>query len=295
MKKILMIVVSFAVVAAAVMAGGSKDAAPAPAAPAAAPAAPAAPALSGTYTFGGSTTVSPIAFKALEAFQKDNPGVKISYESVGSSTGLKQLQAGVYSLAGSSRHITDAEKTAGVVPYPICLDGLTIVVNKDVNISSLTLEQLAKIYSGQISNWKDVGGTDAAMVVLNRDETSGTYAAMKEMVLDPAKLKYRADALVAKENGEIAAKVASTPHSIGYIGMAFVDQVISAGGKTVLIGGVEPNMANVISKSYPLSRNLFVATKGEPAAGTVEKAFVDFLLSPKGQAIVKSVDYIPLP
>jgi len=294
MKKILMIVLAFAVVTAAVMAGGSKDAAPAPAA-AAAPAAPAAPALSGTYTFGGSTTVSPIAFKALEAFQKDNPGVKISYESVGSSTGIKQLQAKVYSLAGSSRHITDKEKADGVLPVAICLDGLSIVVNKDVNISSLTIDQLAKIYSGQINNWKDVGGTDAAMVVLNRDETSGTYAAMKEMVLDPAKLKYRADALVAKENGEVAAKVASTPHSIGYIGMAFVDQVVSAGGKTVLIGGVEPTMANVISKSYPLSRNLFIATMGQPAAGTVEKAFVDFLLSAKGQAIVKSVDYIPLP
>lgn len=288
MKKIVLSIVLLTVGVAMAMAVGTKDEAPAASASA-------APALSGTYTFGGSTTVAPIAYKALEAFQKEHPGVKISYEGVGSSTGLKQLQAGVYSLAGSSRHVKDSEKDAGVVPYAICLDGLTIVVNKDVNIASLTIDQLAKIYSGQISNWKEVGGADAPMVVLNRDETSGTFAAMKEMVLDPAKLKYRADALVAKENGEVAAKVASTPHSIGYIGMAFVEQVVSAGGKTVLIDGVEPNMANVINKSYPLSRNLFIATMGQPAEGTVEKAFVDFLLSPKGQAIVKSVDYIPLP
>lgn len=285
MKKFILAVTALALVSALAFAGGKTEAAK--------PTAPAG--VSGTYTFGGSTTVSPIAFKAIEAFTKENPNAKIAYESVGSSTGIKQLAAGVYSLAGSSRHVTDAEKASGLLPTAICLDGLTIVVNKDVPVSNLTIEQLRDIYSGAISNWKDVGGPDAPMVVLNRDETSGTYAAMKEMVLDPAKVKYRADALVAKENGEVAAKVASTPHAIGYIGMAFVEQVVSAGGKTVLVGGVEPTMGNVINKSYPLSRNLFVVTKGTPAAGTAEKAFLDFLLSDKGQAIVKSVDYIPLP
>lgn len=283
MKKLIVAVTALTLVSAFAFAEGKKEAAK--------PAAPAG--ISGTFTWGGSTTVAPIAYKAIEAFQKSNPGAKISYEGVGSSTGLKQLQAGVYTLAGSSRHVKDEEKAAGIVPVAICLDGLSVVVNKDVPVNNLTKDQLLKIYSGAVSNWKDVGGPDAPMVVINRDETSGTYAAMKEMVLDSAKAKYRSDALVAKENGEVAAKVASTPHAIGYIGMAFVDQVVSAGGKTVLIDGVEPTMANVINKSYPLSRNLFVATKANP--GAAEKAFIDFLLSPKGQAIVKSVDYIPLP
>ncbi len=249
----------------------------------------------GIYTFGGSTTVSPIAFKALEAFMAENPKARIAYESVGSSTGIKQLAAGVFTLAGSSRLVTNAERATGLYPTPICLDGLSMVVNKSVTVTNLSISQIRGIYSGLITNWKEVGGVDATIVVINRDETSGTYAAMKEMVLDPVKARYRKDALVAKENGEVAAKVTSTPHAIGYSGMAFLEHVINAGGRTITVDGVEPTAANVLNKTYPLSRNLFLVTKGPPEPGTVEKAFIDFVLSEKGQAIVKAVDYIPLP
>ena len=289
MKKLVMGAATLAIVAALAVAGGQNDSGAAAAKPAA------SAGLSGTYTFGGSTTVAPIAYKALESFQKDNPGLKISYEGVGSSTGIKQLLAGVYSLAGSSREVKPEEITAGAKPVNLCMDGISIVVNKDVPVANIAKEQLAKVYAGEISNWKDLGGPDAPIIVLNRDETSGTYAAFKELVLDPFKKAYRKDALVAKENGEIAAKVASTPNSIGYVGMAFVDQVVSAGGKTLSIDGVEPTMANVVNKSYSLSRFLFLVTKGDPADGSVQKAFIDYLLSAKGQAIVKSVGYIPLP
>lgn len=289
MKKLVTALAALALVSGIALAQGDKEA----------PAKGAAPAgLSGTYTFGGSTTVAPIAYKAIEAFQKDNPGAKISYEGVGSSTGIKQLLAGVYSLAGSSRELKDTELADGAKPVSIALDGLSVVVNKDVPVNNLSKDQLAKIFTGDITNWKDVGGPDAPIVVVNRDETSGTYGAFWELVCEKAygkEVKYTKNAIVAKENGEVAAKVASTPHTIGYIGMAFVAQVVSAGGKDVMVDGVAPTVENVINKSYPISRYLYLVTKGDAPAGSAEKAFIDFILSPKGQAIVKSVDYIPLP
>ncbi len=254
--------------------------------------------LTGTAAFGGSTTVAPIAYAAIEAMQKENPGLKISYEGVGSSTGIKQLLAGVYTLAGSSRDIKDTEISEGAKPTAIALDGLSAVVNKDINISNVTMEQLAGIFTGEIKNWKDVGGPDLPIEVINRDETSGTYGAFWELVCEKKygkEVKYTKNAVVAKENGEVAAKVASTPHAIGYVGMAFVDQVKSAGGKTLMVNGVEPTVQNVIDKKYPISRYLYLVTKGGAKDGSLEKAFIDFVLSAKGQAIVQSVDYIPLP
>ena len=253
--------------------------------------------LSGTYTFGGSTTVAPIAYAAIEQFQKDNPGLKISYEATGSGAGLKALLAGEISLSGSSAEwsasdLQDAKATV------IALDGMSVVVNKNIKLSNITIANLAKVYHGDITNWKDLGGQNLKIVVVNRDESSGTYASFWELVLQSAygkKIAYTQDALVTKENGEVAAKVASTPGAIGYVGMAFADQVVKAGGRRLMVNGVADTIPNVLTKKYPLARSLFLITKGDPAANSVEKAFIDFILSDKGQAIVKSVDYIPLP
>lgn len=253
--------------------------------------------LSGTVTWGGSTTVAPIAYAAIEQFQKDNPGVKISYEAVGSGAGLKQLLAGTYALAGSSAEFSAAD-LQGAKPTPIALDGLSAVVNKNVRIASISKVNLAKIYHGDITNWKDVGGPNMKIVVVNRDESSGTYAAFWELVCQATfgkTVAYTKDVVVTKENGEVAAKVASTPGAIGYVGMAFADQVVKAGGRTLQIDGVAPTIPNVLNKKYGLSRYLYLITPGDPKPGSIEKAFIDFVLSPKGQAIVKSADYIPLP
>ncbi len=253
--------------------------------------------LKGTYTFAGSTTVAPIAYAAIEQFQKENPGVKISYEGTGSGAGLKALSAGQITLSGSSAELS-AEQLKTLVPTVIALDGLTPVVNKNVKLSNISLENLAAIFTGKITNWKDVGGQDMKIVVVNRDESSGTYIAFWEIVCQKAygkAIAYTKDAIVAKENGEVAAKVASTPGAIGYVGMAFAEEVIKAGGRSLLVGGVKDTIPNVVNKTWPISRKLYMVTKGAPVAGSVEKAFIDFVLSPKGQAIVKSADFIPVP
>lgn len=254
--------------------------------------------LNGTYTFGGSTTVAPIAYPAIEQFQKDNPGVKISYEAVGSGAGLKGLLAGQFSLAGSSAEFT-ADQLQGAVPTEIALDGLSVIINrKDTGIKNISMADLARIYHGDIANWKQVGGVDKPIVVVNRDESSGTYAAFWELVCQKPfgkAIAYTKNTIVTKENGEVAVKVLSTPGAIGYVGMAFAQEVVKAGGLELSIDKVLPTTANVIAKKYPISRYLYLITKSAPAAGSVEKAFIDFILSPKGQAIVKSADYIPLP
>jgi phosphate transport system substrate-binding protein len=255
--------------------------------------------LSGTFTWGGSTTVSPIAYAAIEQFQKDNPGVKITYEATGSGAGITSLLKDQYTLAGSSSELSQAQKDSGAFATAIGMDGLSVVVNKNVKLSNITKANLAKVYHGDITNWKELGGTDAKIVVVNRDEASGTYVSFYDIFLKASFAKiteaYTKDAIVTKESGEVAAKVTSTPNAIGYIGMAFADQVVSAGGRELMVDGVAPTVPNVVAKKYGGSRFLYLVTKGEPKAGSVEKAFIDFILSPKGQAIVKSTDYIPLP
>jgi phosphate transport system substrate-binding protein len=253
--------------------------------------------LSGTYTFGGSTTVSPIAYAAIEQFQKDNPDVKISYESTGSGAGLTALAAGQISMAGSSADLS-ADQLKTLVPTIIGLDGLTPVVNKNVKLSNISKANLAAVFTGKITNWKDLGGQDMKIVVVNRDESSGTYKSFWEIVCQGPygkTIAYTKDAIVTKENGEVAAKVASTPGSIGYVGLAFVEEVVKKGGRSLMVDGVKDTIPNVIAKKWPISRQLYLVTKGPAADGSVEKAFIDFVLSAKGQAIVKSTDYIPLP
>jgi len=237
--------------------------------------------------------------RELITWLKANPGVKASYELTGSGAGVKSLLAGQYGLAGSSAELNADQIAAGAVATPIGLDGLSVVVNKNVKIANLSKANLAKIFHGEITNWKDVGGTDMKIVVVNRDESSGTYASFFDIFLKSTykdiATAYTKNAIVTKENGEVAAKVTATPGAIGYVGIAFADEVVKAGGREVMVDGVAPTVANVIAKKYAGSRFLYLVTKGAPVAGSVEKAFIEFVLSPRGQAIVKSADFIPLP
>lgn len=283
MKKIIVSVLAVAAGASLLFAAGGKEAGSASSSK-----------YTGSYTFGGSTTVQPIANVAIEQFTKANPGVKISYEGLGSGTGLKQLGEGTLSLAGSSRELKQAELDAGLVPVVIARDSITPVVNKDCTVANLTKDQLAGIYSGTITNWKAVGGKDEAIVVVNRDETSGTYSSFKELVLDPGKLAFTKNAIVAKENGEVAAKVASTPGAIGYVGLGYVEEVTKSGGKALSVNGVIASVETTLDKTYPISRDLYLATKGAAKAGSVEKAFIDYVLSARGKIIVKEAGFVPL-
>jgi phosphate transport system substrate-binding protein len=246
------------------------------------------------YTFGGSSTVAPVAEAAIEEFQKANPSVKLSYETLGSSVGIKQLQEGTLGLAGSSRELKSSELDAGMVPHTIALDALSVAVNSSVGIANLTMQQLAAIFSGEITNWKEVGGKDAKIVLIVRDESSGTYGSFEEIALESQKKTQSKDAIVARENGELAAKIGSTADSIGYIGMAFNHLVTEKGGTILSIDGVDPTEQNVNNGSYPISRALYVVTDGPFVEGSIQKRFFDFLVSKQGQAIVSEAGFVRL-
>jgi phosphate transport system substrate-binding protein len=251
------------------------------------------------YNFGGSTTVLPIFESAIEEFQNSHPGITISYEGQGSSVGISGVIEGTYSLGGSSRELKDAERAKGAKGTAIALDGIAVIVNNNVPMDNLSLETVAHIFSGQIDNWSQIGGPDESIIVINRDEASGTRATFKELVLDKVlgndKVAFLTNAIITESNGDMVQKAGTTPFAIGYCGFGYIDVAKNAGAKLISVDGINAVVNNVINGSYKISRKLYAVSKGELKNGTIEKEFLDFLLSPEGQAIVKDEKFIPLP
>ncbi|MFA4842405.1 MAG: PstS family phosphate ABC transporter substrate-binding protein, partial [Candidatus Omnitrophota bacterium] len=204
----------------------------------------------------------------------------------------------------SSRNIKQKEielaKQKNIFPYEIKvgLDGLAVVVNPKNPVNKLNLSQLAGIFSGKITNWKDVGGKESKIVILSREVNSGTHVYFKEHVLrhnDPAsKEEFAPSALMLPSSQAIADEVAGNPQAIGYYGMGYISpsqQAVSvaADGKSAY---VPPTIENVVSGKYPISRPLFLYTNGQPD-GAVKK-FTDFVLSKEGQEIVLKTDFVPI-
>lgn len=277
MKKAILVIMMIAVAVTGAFAGGGQES---------------TSGLSGDYAFGGSTTVAPIVEAAIEDWQEMYPNVHISYEGVGSSTGIKGIIAGTYSLGAASRDPKDGEASQGVSKTAVALDAIAPVVNKDtVTISNLTIEQMAGIYAGEITNWSEVGGPDAEIVVFNRDEASGTFETVEKLVMGDK--DFMGSASVTTGNGDMAAKVGSTPYSIGYVGLGFVNE---KGLRALSLNSVEPTVENVYNKKYPVWRYLNMVHMGPLSEqGEVEQAFVEYILSEDGQALVEDLDFIKMP
>ncbi|MFP4382910.1 MAG: phosphate ABC transporter substrate-binding protein [Spirochaetia bacterium] len=247
---------------------------------------------SGDYAFGGSTTVDPIITAAIEEWKDIHPNVHISYEGVGSSNGIKGVLSEQYSLGGASREPRDTEIEQGVKSTPISMDAVAVIVNKEsVAISNLSLEEVAKIYAKEITNWSEVGGPDAEIVVFNRDEASGTYETFEVKVMKAVDKEFSGEEVVVTSNGDMVAKVGSQPNAIGYCGLGYLEA--DPGIKAVTVDGIPSEIENVYDGSYPIWRYLNVVYTGELEG--VEEAFVEYLLSDDGQAIVEEVGFIALP
>lgn len=247
---------------------------------------------SGDYAFGGSTTVEPVALAAIDVFMEKYDGLNISYDSQGSSVGVKGALSGTYALGGASRELKPAEIDEGAKSVHVALDGVAVIANQEtITVSNLTFEQVGQIFAGQITNWKDVGGPDAEIAVFNRDEASGTRDCF-EMTVDGIDASFTDSAAIVTSNGDMVAKVGSTPNAIGYCGFGYLDR--DPGIKPIFVDGVEPTEANVKNESYKISRYLNIIYTGELKEGSLEKAFVDFLLSDEGQAIAAEEGFIPL-
>lgn len=247
----------------------------------------------GELVVNGSTTVLPIMQKVSESYMAANPDVQIVLSGGGSGNGLKALLDGLADIAMSSRDIKPSEKELaakkGVQPVrtAVAIDALVPVVHPGNAVASLSLEQLKDIYTGKITNWKDVGGADASIVVISRDTSSGTYETWEEMVMKKAKVMPRA--LLQASNGAVEQAVSKNPNAIGYVGLGYLAPSI----KGLRLGTVAASAETALSGEWPLSRELYVFTNGEPA-GTAG-VFITYLLDPaKGQKAVKEVGFVPL-
>ncbi len=244
--------------------------------------------LTGTLAIAGSTTVQPIASAAADIFMSLHSGVTVTVQGGGSGTGVTQVGQGVVDIGNASRDVksSEYEEYPGLVATAIAADGVVVVVNPDNPVTSLTMEEIAKIFTGEITNWSEVGGEDEEIVVVIREDGSGTRSTFEELVhkdVDPTD-----EALQKPSNGALKTTVAETPNAIGYIGLGYVDSTV----QMVEVDGVVASESTILDGTYPISRNLYMITNGEPTG--LAKAFIDFILSDEGQEIVEEEGFIKL-
>jgi phosphate transport system substrate-binding protein len=246
----------------------------------------------------GSDTVLPISQKEAEGYGKKNPSSKLTVMGGGSGVGIAALLDGSTDIAMSSRKMKMEEKIkmneAGKAfkEATIAFDALTIIVNPANNISQLTREQLEKIFTGKITNWKEVGGDDLKIIAYSRESSSGTFEFFKEHVMKNK--NYASSVLLMPATGAIVQSISQTKGAIGYIGLAYMNKSVKDikvsydGGKTFVAASLE----NAKAKTYPITRPLYYyyATKDEAKV----KPFIDYVLSADGQTIISQVGYVPL-
>jgi phosphate binding protein len=242
--------------------------------------------LSGTITMAGSTSMEKLANAAAEAFMAKNPNVTVTAEFTGSGAGIEAVTAGTVNIGNSSRSLTEDEKKAGLSENIVAIDGIAIVVDTANKVTDLTKDQLVKIYKGEVTNWKDLGGADQPIVVIGRESGSGTRGAFEELLEIKDACKYSNE---ISSTGGVMAKVASTPGSIGYVSLDVLDDTV----KAVKLDGSEPTEENIKAGKYALSRPFVMATKGDISAQSdLVQAFFTYLKSDEGKDLIKSVGLI---
>ncbi len=239
----------------------------------------------------GSTTVLPVAAKAAEKFMTAHPNLDIQVNGGGTGAGVQAAGEGTAMIGMASRDLKSEEKTKypDLIAHQIAIDGMAIITNKANAIPSLTLEQIKKIYDGNITNWKDVGGSDAAIVVVGRDSASGTREFFASDVMKKA--DFVKTQLEKNSNGAVKQTVEGTPNAIGYVGLGYVDETIHAVPLSINGTLVAASLETVKAKTYPLARPLHLLTKGEPTGNAAE--FITFLDSPEGQQIITEEGFLP--
>ena len=263
--------------------------------------------LSGTFSILGSNTVTPLSTMWAEEFMAANEKVNIAISGPGSGAGIAALIDSTTDICQSSRLIKSSEvdqaKAKGVNPYEIIVasDGLAVVVHPTNPVSELTIEQLSAIYSGKVTNWKEVGGVDAPIVALARDTNSGTHVFFKEHVVQmdglPTKdtsLEYGSSIMLLPSTEAGVTETANNSNAIFYPGLGYVSDEVKLVGvkKTASEAAVKPSVETVLDGTYAVARPLLYYTNGEPTG--LIKAFVDYCLSDAGQVLVAQSGYVPV-
>ena len=234
--------------------------------------------LAGSVRINGSTTILPVVQALAEAFMQDYPDVNVSVSGGGSGNGIKALVDGTVDIADSSRFLKDEEVKAAVklgvypVPFVIAYDCIVPVVHPENPLNNISLAQLRAIYSGNMLNWKDLGGLDMSIVTVSRDSASGTFEIWDEKVMKKERVFPRA--LLQSSNGAVIQTVSKNRHAIGYVGVGYVDKSV----KPLSVEGIEGNRQTVLDGRFPISRALFMFTRGWPTGDTLR--FINYTINP---------------
>ena len=240
-----------------------------------------------TVSISGSTSVGPLAEKlAAKYTEEDNTNIEIN--QIGSSAGITNAISGVSEIGMSSRDLKEEEKASGLNEVVIAYDGIVVVTHPSNKVKDLSMEQVKQIFTGEVTNWKKLGGDDMEIVVVSREDGSGSRDAFQEIV-DYSSGELVRSAIIASGNGNIKTTVANNKHAVGFISFEYIDESIS----TIDISGVEATAENVLQEKYSLSRPfLFVYKEGQLTdAG---QRFIDFILSEDGQLIAAEAGAIPV-
>ena len=238
-------------------------------------------AITGTVPTDGSTSMEKVIGALSESFMAANGGVTVNYNPTGSGSGITAVQEGTCDIGLSSRALKDEEKAAGLKETVLAYDGIAIIVHPDNPVSDLTLEQIAKLYTGEITNWKDVGGNDAEVVLIGREAASGTRDGFESITGTKDACQYRQE---LTSTGDVITAVSQNPDAIGYASLASIKDTV----KTLNVGGVTPSEATVKDGSYLVQRPFVLVTVEGKALSPAAQAFFDYALSADAASIISA-------
>ena len=242
--------------------------------------------LNGTIKLAGSTSMEKLCEAMSESFMEKNPGVTVTVEYTGSGAGLESLAAGSVDIGNASRGLKDEEKASGEVENIVAIDGIAVITNKSCSIKDVTSKDLAKIYTGEITDWAELGGEEQPIIVIGREAGSGTRDAFEELLEVKDRCAYAQE---LDSTGAVLAKVAATPGAIGYVSLDVVDDTVSG----LKIDGVEPTEEEILAGNYMLQRPFVMATKGEISEqNELVQAWFNYINSDDGKEVIKKAGLI---
>ena len=236
-------------------------------------------ALTGTVSTDGSTSMEKVIGALSESFMAQNSGVTVNYNPTGSGSGITAVQEGTCDIGLSSRALKDEEKSAGLKETVLAYDGIAIIVHPDNPVSDLSVDQLAKLYTGEITNWKDVGGNDAEAVLIGREAASGTRDGFESITGTKDKCQYRQE---LTSTGDVITAVSQNPDAIGYASLASVKDSV----KALNVDGVTPSEATVKDGSYKVQRPFVLVTMEGKELSPAAQAFFDYAISSDAASII---------
>lgn len=244
-------------------------------------------AVTGTIATDGSTSMEKVIGTLGEAFEANNAGVTFTYNPTGSGSGITAVSEGRCDIGLSSRSLKEEELSGGLTETTLALDGIAVIVNPQNAVSDLSLEDIAKIYTGEIANWSEVGGADGEIVLIGREAGSGTRDGFESITDTKENCKYRQE---LTSTGDVIATVAGNPNAVGYASLASVKDTV----KAVTIGGVAPSEATVLDGTYVLQRPFVLVTKSDKALSDAAQKFFDFAVSSDANELISQAGAVPV-